>query len=288
MRTAKIVLPKRDYEAGETIEGHVVIWCDKDYKANSVTIRFVAREHTRIVVSSGDSSTTYREEEVYNNEITVLKQEGDIYPGEERLPFRFIVPVGTPSTYHGTWGNIEYTLEAKIDIPWAFDVVSKGEINVKSYHQPPQSRHVRVMSDKKEYPDLQVEILSDVVCIGDDLQFKVCVSDEKNIRGLRVEVVNRQWAKARRVKRDGDNVVLRKFFPENQFRANSWINMRLKTGAKVPTTFSTPLMTSKILLKITMDIPWNFDTSIYVPIHTAYCPKIEDNDEYTFDSLFNE
>ncbi|MCK5238521.1 MAG: sporulation protein [Candidatus Thorarchaeota archaeon] len=286
MRWAKITLPKRDYEAGETIEGHVVITCDKEYKANSVTIRFVAREHTKIVVSDGDSSTTYREEEVYCNELTVLKEEGDVYPGEERLPFRFTVPNETPSTYHGTWTNVEYTLEAKIDIPWAFDVVSRGEINVKSFDRPPQSKQVRVMSDKKEYPDLQAEIQTDVVCIGDDLQFKVCVSDERNIRGLRVDVINREWAKAKRVKRDGDHVVLRKFFPVEHFRVNSWINMRLKTGTKVPITFKTPLMSSEVLLKITMDIPWDFDTSIYVPIYTIHCPVIAEDDDSSFDSIF--
>ncbi|MHA2425881.1 MAG: sporulation protein [Candidatus Thorarchaeota archaeon] len=286
MRTAKIVLPKKEYEAGEPIEGHVAIWCDKEYKANSVTIRFVAREHTKIVVSSGDSSTTYREEHVYCNEVSVLKQEGDIYPGEERLPFRFTVPANTPSTYHGTWANVEYTLEVKIDIPWAFDVVRKGEIKVKSFQRPPRTKHVRVLSDKKQFPDLQAEIHRDVVCIGDDLHFKVCVSDSKKIRGLRVEVVNREWAKARRVNRDGDHVVLRKFFSDDNFRKNSWINMRLKTGSRVPVSFETPIMKSKVLLKITMDIPWDFDTSIYVPIFTVHCPALVEEDDFSFESIF--
>ncbi|MFW9848894.1 MAG: hypothetical protein ACFFF4_07120 [Candidatus Thorarchaeota archaeon] len=285
MREAKIVLPKREYESGEPIEGHAVIWCDKEYSANAVTIRFVAREHTKIVVSNGDSSTTYREEEVYTNEVTVLKQEGSIYPGEERLPFRFVIPSDTPSTYHGTWANVEYTLELKVDIPWAFDIVRKGELNVKSYDRPPQSRHIRVMSDRKEYPELQAEVKKDVVCIGDDLEFNVCVSDSQNIRGLRVEVVNREWAKAKRIKRDGDNVVLRKFFPESKIQTNSWIKMRLKTGSRVPVSFQTPLMNSKVLLKITMDVPWNFDTSIYVPIYTVHCPALSGDDQFLFEDI---
>jgi len=286
LRRAKITLPKREYMTGENVEGFVVITCDKPFKANSVGIKFIGREHTRIVVSDGDSSTTYREEKVYCDQTLTLREEGEIEYGETRLPFDFKIPENTLSTYHGTWGNVEYTLEAKIDIPWAFDVVSRGEIDVKNFSKPPKSNHIREISDSKEFPDLQVEVASDVVCIGDELRFKVCTSDAQKMRGLKVEVVNREWAKAKRVTRDGDNAVLYKFFPKENIRQNSWITMRLKTGPRIPPTFDCEIMTSKVFLKVTIDIPWAFDTSIYVPIHTLHCPSILEDDGLTFESMF--
>ena len=286
MRRAKITLPKRDYVTGENLEGFVVITCDKPFQANSIRVKFVGREHTKIVVSDGDSSTTYREEKDYCDQSLTLRREGEIEYGETRLPFNFKIPENTLPTYHGTWGNVEYTLEAKIDIPWAFDIVSRGDITVKNFPRPPKSNPIRAMSDSKEFPDLQVEMASDVVCIGDELRFKVCTSDAVKMRGLKVEVVNREWAKAKRVTRDGDNTVLYKFFPKENIRQNSWITMRLKTGPRIPPTFDTEIMTSKVLLKVTIDIPWAFDTSVYVPIHVLHCPTIKDEDDFSFDSMF--
>ncbi|MDF1541327.1 MAG: hypothetical protein P1Q69_20685, partial [Candidatus Thorarchaeota archaeon] len=101
------------------------------------------------------------------------------------------------------------------------------------------------------------------------------------------EVINRQWAKASRTTRDGDNTVLYKFFPKENIRQNSWITMRLKTGPRIPPTFETAIMTSKVLLKVTIDVPWDFDTSVYIPIHVMHCPTImDDKDDFSFESMF--
>ena len=161
------------------------------------------------------------------------------------------------------------------------------ELKVKNFPRPPRSRSLQTKSDRKIYPDLQVEIESDIVCIGDELRFKVNVSDARKMRGLKVEVINRQWAKASRKTREGDNVVLYKFFPKEQIRQNSWITMRLKTGPRIPPTFETAIMTSKVLLKVTIDVPWDFDTSVFVPIHVMHCPAMLDgNDDFSFESMF--
>ncbi|MFW9909439.1 MAG: hypothetical protein ACFFEF_12765 [Candidatus Thorarchaeota archaeon] len=217
--------------------------------------------------------------------MVILQEEGDINPGELHLPFSFEIPVGHPSTYHGRWSNVEYMLTAKLDIPWAFDIKSGGEVIVKSYSRPRQSRELTEISDHKQFPDLQVEIPRDVLCIGDDLIFRVCVSDERKIRGLRVDLINREWAKAKRVHRDGDRIILTKFFPEERILGNSWIKMRLKSSTKVPATYESEIMSSKVFLKVTMDIPWDFDTSIYLPIHTCYCPLLPD-DDFSFESIY--
>ncbi len=41
--------------------------------------------------------------------------------GQQTYPFHFTLPLGLPSSFHGEFGSIRYSLEAIVGQSWAFD-----------------------------------------------------------------------------------------------------------------------------------------------------------------------
>ncbi|MFW9977946.1 MAG: hypothetical protein ACFFEJ_07715 [Candidatus Thorarchaeota archaeon] len=280
-------MPKKQYKTGDPLEGDLLISTDKEFRCEGVLITFLAREYTKIVVSGpNNTSSTHYSENVYAKRTNQIRQAGYIPSGRTRVPFRFEIPKSCLSSYHGEYSHVEYTLEVKVEIPWDFDLKSKGEVTVTSLKKPPKPRHLRALSDRSQFPDLQMEVMSDVVCIGEDLMFKICVSDDKSIRGIRIDVVNHEWARAGEHTRTRDNIVLRKYFPKEKIKQNAWILMKLKTSRRIPTIFEAKDMKSNVSLKITMDIPFATDISIHCPIIPVYCPMILEDDTLTYETLY--
>lgn len=56
-----------------------------------------------------------------------------IEPGERGYDFSFTIPYNIPASFDGDHGEIKYTVKAKLDIPWAFDLKSKKEFIVNDF-----------------------------------------------------------------------------------------------------------------------------------------------------------
>ncbi|MFW9927747.1 MAG: hypothetical protein ACFFDM_13440, partial [Candidatus Thorarchaeota archaeon] len=118
MRDVEIITTKTQYRAGDAVEGQVIVRCDDEFKHNGIRITFKGREHTRVVVSHGKTSTTYTDEYVYFDETVYLEEAGVMQPGEKSLEFRFLFPEDPEvllTSYQGRSGWIEYSLEAVVE-----------------------------------------------------------------------------------------------------------------------------------------------------------------------------
>jgi hypothetical protein len=71
-------------------------------------------------------SVHYHSEEVYLNTKTYLmgfqgKQAEQIPAGTHRFTFEALLPDNIPASFKGSYGKIEYNVEACLDVPWRFD-----------------------------------------------------------------------------------------------------------------------------------------------------------------------
>ncbi len=141
-------LEKSQYHSGEKVKGYLTITSNKD--VDSRAFRFIAegKEETKITVSepySGSSSSysneyrnvTYTSSNVFffqdlleflkgNSLIDIEKVRNDkesvIRKGKTEIPFEFIIPYNTLSSYNGKNAWITYSVKTTIDKKMRVDV----------------------------------------------------------------------------------------------------------------------------------------------------------------------
>jgi hypothetical protein len=284
LREIEIILPKHQFVAGERIYGYVKLECDDDFDCNAIHISLFAKERTYFSKGSGDNRRTYREERFFVEQKVMLHEAGSIYPGLHRYDFSFSLPSDVPSSYQGHSGNIDFYLEAKVEISWALDPSARLPIGVfapvpQGYESGARSGHE---SDGIEV--LAVETDTGSFCIGGEMRFKMRITRELDIRGVRLELVHNEVATARGRTDTSNSVRVQDYFPEEQVRREDWLSVKLGTNPGIPPTFRSALIVSVILLKVTLDIPWRFDKSVEIPLVAGYCVSPPEEE----DSLFGD
>ena len=134
---------------GQSINGKVVLHCRKKKQVHTIHLTLVGRAYVQwnertetIYAAPGDvmgNSTgsrnlgceTFTAEELYCNfRVKLWGEEGRgsqrLEAGNYEFPFSLQLPSSPmPSSYEGSFGNIQYWLEARLDRPWKFDYVTK-------------------------------------------------------------------------------------------------------------------------------------------------------------------
>lgn len=128
---------------GGTITGTVVLEIDRPARGRDLTIHLRAREYSQTTVGAGKSRRVVEDQHVFLDQtydiskaVQFLDPE-HLAPGVYRAPFLFVVPPDAPpslhtSAYAGGAGwhaghqdgmYVEYSLEARLDVPWWLDAV---------------------------------------------------------------------------------------------------------------------------------------------------------------------
>ena len=115
LRKIRIITDKTEYRTGDIVKGEVVFECDKSFECNAIHLTFTGREHTRIVVSTGQSTHVYTDELVFFTTKADFDTSGEIQSGEYRYPFEFVISEDGPTSYDGRSGWIEYKLKALVE-----------------------------------------------------------------------------------------------------------------------------------------------------------------------------
>lgn len=111
--------PERLRHGGETVRGVVHVRCESDVRCNGLSVRSLWETHGRGNVTSGET------------ESKVLFT-GDWQAGKP-YHYRFELTAGHwPPTYHGHYLNVDHYIEARADVPWAFDPKTKAAFPLAS------------------------------------------------------------------------------------------------------------------------------------------------------------
>ncbi|MBN2228066.1 MAG: hypothetical protein JW779_00615 [Candidatus Thorarchaeota archaeon] len=283
MRDVEIIATKTQYKAGETVEGHVIIKCDDDFKHNGIHITFKGREHTRIVVSTGKTTHVHTDEHVYFEDTSYLQEAGSMQAGEKRLPFSFQFPdnsEGTLSSYSGRNGWIEYTLEAVVEISWASDLKEKKDLDFRQAMEklPQQLQHQ--CAERDGYPVLDVEIENNSFCLGDPVSLRFRVAHDAKIREVRVELKSDEIVHAGKLERNSWKTLAKQSIDDDEVQRGVWMDIQLDTDESMQATFNRPIIRNEVSLKVTLNIPWGQDESVEIPITLGFCNNQLEKETY--------
>ncbi len=274
---------KTQYKAGENVEGYVIVRCDDDFKHNGIRITFKGREHTRIVVSHGKTSSVHTDEHVYFDETVYLEEAGIMPVGEKRLPFLFTFPddpEGMLTSYFGRNGWIEYTLEAVVEISRAIDPKESVVLNFRQAMEKPTQEYLRGYVEMDGYSVLDVEIEDTAFCLGDVIPLKFRVAQEVKIREVRVELNSNETVHADRYKRNSRKKFAKLSIDDDKIQRGLWMDVELQTDETMQTTFDRPIIRNEVSIKVTLNIPWARDKHVQIPVTLGYCSDSTERESY--------
>ena len=289
MRDIKLVLEKYEYTAGDVVEGHMIVVCDKSFEYNRIHLTLEGKEHTRIVRSSGKHSHVYTEERFHLEERLDFEEAGEMQPGEQSYPFSFRIPDDAPSSYSGRSGWIDYTLKAKIELSWAIDPKEKAIITIRGPLASTTSEGRSISTERDGIIVLEVDLERDVLCLGDELRFKVRVARDVDIRGMRAELISNEISKARGHTDKRRKTLLKFEIDDTEISKDLWYNMVMQTDHTMPPSFQGEILEVLTLLKVTLDVPWRFDKKVEIPLKIGHCLSTTETDEFDADTwLFSD
>jgi hypothetical protein len=280
-------MEKKQYKAGETVEGHVIVRCDDDFKHNGIRLTFKGREHTRIVVSHGKTTSVHTDEYVYFDETVYLEKAGIMPVGEKRMPFLFQFPddpEGILNSYSGRNGWIEYTLEAVVEISRARDPKEKLVLDFRQTFDKPGPLTKRGYAEDDGSPVLDVELSDNTFCLGDLIPVRIRVAQDVKIREVRVEMNSNETVHAGRYKRNSRKKLAKQSLDDDYVQRGLWMDTQIQTDASMQTTFNRAIIRNAVSIKVTLNIPWARDKSVVIPINLGFC---SDKSERETDDIFD-
>lgn len=265
-----IAIEQNLYKSGDSVEGELIITSDEDFKYNAIHLTFAGREHTRIVVSHGKSSSVHTDERVYFSQQMDLASEDQMTVEGLRYPFHFVFPDNLPSSYEGTNGWIEYTLTAIIERSWARDPKEQTVLQLRNQEVMPPSEFQRVSVEKDGYSIVDVEMEEDTFSLGSSIPLRFRVAQDVRIRGVRIEIQAEEEARTKYHNRRLTSSLVKEYFDEKMFERGLWVDADLKTDESMTPQFTKEILSNRISVKVTLDIPWAIDKSVFIPINLGY------------------
>ena len=107
---------------GEKLKGKIHVRVSEECQCDALTIALQWRTHGKGTRDEGPDN------------LRLLLSNHSLRPGTHSYPFEFELPLA-PTSHHGQIVNVDWFLNARADIPWAFD--PKAEANILVVPRPP-------------------------------------------------------------------------------------------------------------------------------------------------------
>lgn len=264
----QVLVPGGVIVAGNTLDGILELTVPEEIpRAERVVLVF--RSNAWVGYGSGKSRNVVRRGLL---ELPVQLELPDGVPlarGTHRYPFQLDIPAWLPPRYKGPDCAIEHTLEARLDVEWAIDPVTRTTPEVVL---PPAEAHrepavVRSPDGFHESLMLEVALASKVVAQGEPLTGTVALRSGHEARFDAVLVSCTSLAimsMGRADRRQGDASTVR--IPAERLRSGESVPFVIPPQAAMPPTFSNGYIDHDVVLQVSVDIPWAFDPSFQFPI----------------------
>jgi hypothetical protein len=281
-------LEKLQYHSGEKVKGYLTITSNKD--VDSRAFRFIAegKEETKITVSEPYSSSsssssnysneyrnvTYTSSNVFfsqdlleflkgNSLINIEKvrnsKETVIRKGKTEIPFEFIIPCNTLSSYSGKNAWITYSVKATIDKKMKIDVNSSINFDVISQYDniSISSRPISVSAFKANDLELKLDLDKSVYNIGDTIRGTINIktlNPDIDIRGTEIILISLEKATA------SSRTVQTKIY-ENVYKITNW-----KEKQNCPFEIDIPQIVTRSYRGRYSDIIWEIKAKVDLPL----------------------
>jgi len=234
-----------------------------------LTLDVLGRESTAIERGSGDNRRTYRSRADHVAWRLPLAGEGTVAPGRHRLPFDFQVPANALPSYAGTHAKVEYSVTARLDVPWWPDAVHQTPLYVYFARESIRtfSRPVRFRSGGVG-PEIYVELDGDRFFARELLGCRITLlrTGDRRIRRVYVRLVGGEWARADNVEESGTRVISEIDIPMAAVRIGEPFTFELPIPAEAPSSYRGRYSYYTYVLRLGLDIAWASDLVAETPI----------------------
>ena len=269
MRKLQIQIKEQQLEAGETLEGQILITCDDDFQCERLFITLHGRELARVVIHAGKVTIVHEEKRDHIDHCIDLDEDLTIPMGESRYDFSFTLPPDIPGSYKGPYGSITYTVEAKAEISWARDLKSKQDITLAFNSETDAESVPGPKSDFIEKDGVvlvKADTTRDRFILGREVSFRFHVDRETKMRGIRAEIIGLEHVEPKGHKMHTKRSLAEIYYPDDEIRRDSWTEVTLPTDVSWVESFTTDIIKHTHILKVTMDVARRRDNDIEIPI----------------------
>jgi hypothetical protein len=280
-------LEKSQYHSGEKVKGYLTITSNKDVDSRAFRFIVEGEEETKITVSEPHSSSssnsnysneyrnvTYTSSNVFfsqdlleflkgNSLINIEKvrnsKETVIRKGKTEIPFEFIIPCNTLSSYSGKNAWITYSVNTTIDKKMRIDVNSSINFDVISQYDNSNisSRPISVSTLKANDLALKLDLDKSVYHVGDTIRGAINVkklNPDIDIRGTEILLISLEKAIA------SNRTVETKIY-ENKYKITDW-----KEKQNCPFEIDIPQIVTRSYRGRYSDIIWEIKAKVDLPL----------------------
>jgi sporulation-control protein spo0M len=266
MRRVEIVLSKEAFAPGERIDGKVVSICDKSFNCNRVTLALHGEEMSRIVHGSGKSSHVHMEKREHINEELELLGPCEVPEGDNVCDFSLVLPEHLPACFAGMYSHIEYVMKANIEIPRALDQGCRKTIYVQHTVLPLTPSENKGVIEHDGTPIVSVELEKDIVQPGQLLPVRFMVSGDQKFRAVRMQIITRESVAPNGNHAQYDSSLAEVYRRKVDIDPESWNEIALGVPLRCAPPFKTDLIDFTYWLKATLDIAWQLDKVLFMPL----------------------
>jgi hypothetical protein len=180
-------------------------------------------------------------------------------------------------------------VEGVVEVNWALDPKKKEEYRViqKRPQYIPEKVDVRGVSESKD--GLHVRLNEACIRLDSGIRVNFKVDNRERMQAVRFEIRRRERAKCGWSKMKNDHTIQRKYYELNPDDWGRWKEMQIGEIWKHHIPFRSQLFSISYHLKVTLEIGWDFDPAIIIPVTISdSAPEPDVFDEIAKDVGFDD
>jgi len=278
MPEVSIYTEKNQYRPGEDVSGYVVVSTDKTFACNRIILKLRGKEYTHYQAGKVHVSETH---DILDEDVTICEGR-DIHPTETRIEYSFKLPEEIPSTHDGFYGEIDYSIEAVVEVNRAIDPKSKINLIVYGLSPPyiPEPLDQLPISGEAEY--LQAEIPTDILRLNKELVVRFLVKERSRIKNVRLDIAKREEIVCRGRNLSSTQGFSERHIPITYNEFDRWIEETIHEDWSSIIPFEGQLIKTSLILKVVLEVGLALDPSIEFPLRVS---GEKDKDKDIFDSI---
>ncbi|MHA1963712.1 MAG: sporulation protein [Candidatus Thorarchaeota archaeon] len=273
MRKVSIYTEKDQFRPGDEVSGHVVVSTDETFSCNRIILKLRGKEYTHYQAGKIHVAETH---DLLDDDIT-LWEGGDIHSGDMRIEFSFKLPEELPSTHDGFFGEVNYAVEAVVEVDRAKDPKSKLKLIVYGRAPPYIPEPLDQLPLREEREHLQAEIPTDILRPNKGLVVRFLVKKRSRIKGVRLDIMKREDVVCQGRNLDSNRGFSEKRIPISFNKVDRWIEETIHEDWSSMVPFEGKLIKSSLVLKVVLEVGLSLDPFVEFPLRLSGEGEKEDD-----------
>ncbi len=265
-----IVLEEDAYRPGERVDGVIQVDVDVDVEEpkqfDRLELIVRGREHVKNTMGGRHGGGFLWEKKTLFEVEKCLAEHDALSPGRQVYPFSFALPSDLPPTHYGYWAKVEYTITARVDIPGALDMRTKGTFPVRldAGRLLADAAPLVLQTDAEEgRPRLECVFDRDRYRAGETIDGELTVWNPSG-KEIRKATIGFNYVQKRNVRGQRDSSIKKGFdhtIPGDQIHEGSTLSFRICVPDAIPGSYTGTLSALVWKVEVRLHVLMGRDTT---------------------------